>query len=183
MNVRPWWLLPPGRIQPAWWIALGAVVLWVDDFTGLNSSFPVVYAVPVILAAWYSGKGTAIALAVAVPICRMLAFVWAHGSEDGLVSFGLATGLRGVVVLVVGLWFARLADYERDLNRHVKVLEGMLPICSFCKSIRNENGRWEHLESFISRRSQAEFSHGVCPSCGAAHYPGLVESGGHTTSR
>ena len=71
------------------------------------------------------------------------------------------------------LWFARLADYERELSRQVRVLEGLLAICSFCKSIRNERGDWEHLESFISRRSEAEFSHGVCPSCGALHYPDM----------
>jgi hypothetical protein len=83
--------------------------------------------------------------------------------------------LRGGVVLVIALWFARLADLERELSRQVKILEGLLPICSFCKSIRNENGQWECLETFISRRSEAEFSHGVCPSCGAANYPELLD--------
>jgi hypothetical protein len=77
------------------------------------------------------------------------------------------------MVLLFALWFARLADYERELSRQVRVLEGLLAICSFCKSIRNERGDWEHLESFISRRSEAEFSHGVCPSCGALHYPDM----------
>jgi hypothetical protein len=75
----------------------------------------------------------------------------------------------------MALWFARLAELERDLARRVKVLEGLLPICAFCKNIRNEAGEWERLESFISKRSEAEFSHGICQSCGEKHYPGLIE--------
>jgi len=81
-----------------------------------------------------------------------------------------------VVIVVMALWFARLAELERDLEGRVKVLEGLLPICAFCKNIRNEAGEWERLETFISKRSGAEFSHGVCPSCGDMHYPGLLNS-------
>jgi hypothetical protein len=172
MNVRPWWLLPPGRIHPGWWIALGALLVWVDHATGPHATFPVLYAVPVILAAWYSGKRAAIGLGIAVPLVRMLALVSSQPHAEVYPSM-LATLFRGSVVLLLALWFARLADYERELSRQVRVLEGLLAICSFCKSIRNERGDWEHLESFISRRSEAEFSHGVCPSCGALHYPDM----------
>jgi hypothetical protein len=51
----------------------------------------------------------------------------------------------------------------------------MLSICAFCKKIRNESGEWEQLEGFISRKSEAEFSHSLCPSCGNTHYPGMTE--------
>lgn len=53
----------------------------------------------------------------------------------------------------------------------IKVLRGMLPICTFCKKIRDDNGYWEQLESYISVHSEAEFSHGICPVCLKAHYP------------
>jgi hypothetical protein len=49
----------------------------------------------------------------------------------------------------------------------------MLPICSFCMNIRNDAGEWERMETYISRRSEAQFSHGVCPSCTARHYPDI----------
>ena len=71
----------------------------------------------------------------------------------------------------MALWFARLSEHERALRRHVQRLEGLLPICSFCKSIRNKSGEWETLETFISTRSEAEFSHGFCADCGRTHYP------------
>jgi hypothetical protein len=51
---------------------------------------------------------------------------------------------------------------ERDLSRRVHVLEGLLPICSFCKNIRNEAGEWERLETFISKRSEARSSRTAC---------------------
>lgn len=53
----------------------------------------------------------------------------------------------------------------------VNQLEGILPICSFCKRIQDENGHWQAMEVYISNHSEAEFSHGFCPDCGRKHYP------------
>lgn len=183
MKVRPWWLLPTGRIHSGWWIALGALLLWTDHVGGPTAAFPVLYVLPVILAAWYSGKWAAAGLAAAVPLFRIFFLLWPPPQPIDVVPAIFATIFRGVVVLAIGLWFARLADYERDLSRHVRVLEGLLPICSFCKNIRNESGTWERLESFISRRSEAEFSHGVCPACGKAHYPDVMGAEESVTTR
>ena len=44
-------------------------------------------------------------------------------------------------------------------------LQGMLPICSYCKKIRNDENSWEQLESYITEHSHATFSHGICPDC------------------
>jgi hypothetical protein len=172
---RPWWLLPPGHIHPLWWIVLGAVLLWADRLTGAAAQFPVLYALPVILAAWFSGRWPALSLAIAVPLVRIATLVMPQSRPDDIAELVLLTMFRGVVVVFLAVWFARLAALERDLELKVKVLEGLLPICSFCKSIRNEAGEWEHLETFISRRSDAEFSHSLCPSCGTRHYPGIMD--------
>jgi hypothetical protein len=53
----------------------------------------------------------------------------------------------------------------------VERLEGLLAICSFCKNIRNANGEWEPLETYISKRSEAQFSHSFCPTCLERYYP------------
>jgi len=53
----------------------------------------------------------------------------------------------------------------------VKVLRGIIPICSFCKKIRNDDGYYEAVEAYISRHSEADFSHTFCPDCFAEHYP------------
>lgn len=47
----------------------------------------------------------------------------------------------------------------------MRTLQGLIPICADCKSIRNDQGYWETLEGYISSHSMAEFSHGVCPEC------------------
>ena len=53
----------------------------------------------------------------------------------------------------------------------IKTLHGILPICSFCKQIRNDHGSWQRLEEYIQTHSEAEFSHSVCPQCVKKHYP------------
>jgi len=53
----------------------------------------------------------------------------------------------------------------------VRTLRGIVPICSSCKSIRNDQGYWEQMEKYIRDRSEAEFSHGICPDCAKILYP------------
>ena len=62
---------------------------------------------------------------------------------------------------------ARLRVAERILDIHTKVtqLEGLLPICSYCKKIRDDENNWQPIEGYIKERSEATFSHGCCPSC------------------
>jgi hypothetical protein len=53
----------------------------------------------------------------------------------------------------------------------VRTLSGLLPICASCKKIRDDQGYWNQIEDYISRRSQATFSHGICPECAKKLYP------------
>ncbi|MCG6947117.1 MAG: response regulator [Deltaproteobacteria bacterium] len=55
----------------------------------------------------------------------------------------------------------------------VKTLSGLLPICSSCKKIRDDTGYWNQIESYIRARSEAEFTHSICPNCSKTLYPGL----------
>ena len=59
----------------------------------------------------------------------------------------------------------RVAERILTLRTVVKQLEGLLPICSYCKKIRDEKDTWQPIEGYISTRTEATFSHGVCPSC------------------
>lgn len=56
------------------------------------------------------------------------------------------------------------AELSEALSQ-VKNLSGMIPICSYCKQIRNDKQSWQQLESYISEHSEAVFSHGICPEC------------------
>jgi len=62
----------------------------------------------------------------------------------------------------------RLAERVTELQEaltNVKVLHGLLPICSYCKRIRGDDQYWTQVESYIAARSDAQFSHGICPPC------------------
>jgi PAS domain S-box-containing protein len=65
---------------------------------------------------------------------------------------------------------ALIADL-RDALARVKMLSGLLPICSNCKKIRDERGHWHYLEEYIHAHSEADFSHGLCPDCARELYP------------
>jgi hypothetical protein len=166
----PWWLLPPGRVHPAWWAAVGATLVLADYVVGPHFEYPVVYVIPVILAAWYSGRRSAVMLASAVPVAHIGMLLAVRPMAEDVAWLVAATVFRGAIILLLAFWFARLSEHERALHRHVRQLEGLLPICAFCKNIRTKSGEWEPIETYISSRSEAQFSHGFCPDCGKEHY-------------
>jgi len=65
----------------------------------------------------------------------------------------------------------RLIQELTDALTQVKTLSGLLPICASCKKIRNDNGYWEAVETYISEHSDADFTHGICPECVQRLYP------------
>ncbi|MBF0509502.1 MAG: hypothetical protein HQK57_11325, partial [Deltaproteobacteria bacterium] len=63
-----------------------------------------------------------------------------------------------------------VAELQGALAKVIE-LEGILPICSFCKKIRDNDGCWQVMESYIGHHSHAQFSHSLCPECAMKHYP------------
>ena len=57
--------------------------------------------------------------------------------------------------------------------KEIKTLSGLLPICASCKKIRDDKGYWNQIEDFIQQRSDALFSHAICPACAKKLYPDL----------
>ena len=53
----------------------------------------------------------------------------------------------------------------------IKTLKGILPLCTFCKKIRDEQGAWQNVDSYIHSHSQADISHSICPDCLKINYP------------
>lgn len=78
----------------------------------------------------------------------------------------------------------READAERDRVIEdlmqslveVRALRGLLPICSHCKKIRNDEGYWDQLETYICSHSDAQFTHGICPECAELLFPEVFEA-------
>jgi GAF domain-containing protein len=58
----------------------------------------------------------------------------------------------------------------------IALMEGLIPICSYCKSIRNDAGFWSSVEAFIKEHADVEFTHGVCQACIEQHFPEVAEA-------
>lgn len=65
----------------------------------------------------------------------------------------------------------QLEDRVQEKLEEIRILEGILPTCAGCKKIRDSEGKWEEMEIYIGKRSEATFSHGLCPTCVEQLYP------------
>ncbi len=83
-----------------------------------------------------------------------------------------ATSFCFIALILPTIWSLRKEKEKMQLIYklqkaldEIKILRGIIPICSYCKHIRNDEGSWEMMEAYITENSQAEFSHGICPDC------------------
>lgn len=157
------------NIFPLYWSLLALVVLICDFLMGPYIQFPFLFIIPVTLAAWYSGRVWGFILALILPLVRLyFALLWPVPWT--MLDSSINALIRVLVLLSFAFLIDRVAGQTRALTTEVQVLRGLLPICSFCKKIRNEENTWEKMEWYITRHSEAQFSHGVCPDCAREHY-------------
>ncbi len=76
----------------------------------------------------------------------------------------------------------RLIQQLEQALHQVKQLSGLLPICSSCKKIRDHQGSWHPIETYISSRTGADFTHSLCPNCIADYYPAQANEDGRQRS-
>lgn len=69
---------------------------------------------------------------------------------------------------------AQRNELQKTLDE-IKTLQGIIPICSYCKEIRDDEGSWKKLEEYIQSHTDANFSHGVCPTCMQKYFPDLYD--------
>jgi hypothetical protein len=158
------------NLFPVYWGTLGFVILIGDYVSGPSIQFPILYLIPVSLAAWYSGYGWGLAFAVTMPLIRLYYYVRFWPVPLTIIDVGINTVIRIFVLGGAAFLVSRTARQTQELARRVNMLEGILPVCSFCKKIRDQHGDWHSMEQFITEHSEAQFSHGFCPECGERHY-------------
>jgi hypothetical protein len=165
------------KIIPAsLWIIVFILILGVADWqTGYEINFFVFYFLPVCIAAWLYGSGVSVFVSI---VC---AGVWAYAdklaghSYSSTYFFVWNTLVRLTAFIAIGFSIRKiflLLKAEKENSQQLKsalaelrVLESFLSICCVCKKIRNEDGQWQQLESYISTHSDTTFSHGYCPEC------------------
>ncbi len=69
----------------------------------------------------------------------------------------------------------QLIEELRNALDEVNILSGLLPICSYCKKVRDDDGYWQQIDSYIESRSEAKFSHGMCNDCMKKHHPKIYD--------
>ncbi len=69
----------------------------------------------------------------------------------------------------------RLLQKLQEALDNVRTLSGLLPICSYCKKIKDDKGYWEQVETYLSQRSDVLFTHGMCPDCLRKIYPDMAD--------
>ena len=156
---------------PAWqWLGMAAAILVVDYLTGPFIQFPILFILPVALATASQGAQVGCMVALLLPLFRLSFFLrWDLRAGWLLEIVDVAIDMAILVA------FALLVDRILRQHREIRILRGLLPMCSFCKRIREETGGWRQLETYIAERSDARFSHTFCEDCGRKHYPGLVD--------
>lgn len=75
---------------------------------------------------------------------------------------------ESIAILILA---AVIIRFTNKMFQRMKYLEGVLPVCASCKKIRDANNNWQQIESYIRDRSDAEFSHSICPECAEKLYP------------
>lgn len=112
-----------------------------------------------------------------IAFSSVIVFIWFNEVFDlPYVLFGAETTpvnwreslFETLIIALLGLVIIR---NTKALFQRMKYLEDFLPICSSCKKIRDEQGKWQQIETYIHNRSGTRFSHGLCPNCAIRLYP------------
>jgi hypothetical protein len=156
-------------------ILLVAILGLTDFVTGYEIAFSIFYLAPVAFVTWFAGKRAGLAISLLSAIVWLAADVGSgHLFPHVLIPFWNATvrlGFFAVTVILLNklhLVIDEQAMLIKDLQEardEAKKLSGLIPICAWCKRVRDDEGYWKQVEQYISERSEASFTHAICPEC------------------
>ncbi len=156
-----------------------------DYLTGYKIEISIFYMIPVSFAAWFGGKTPGIIISCLSVLTMAVTDVMAGDILSQYIveiwNLLMRLGFFAVYSVVLSIVKADLNERRRLIEElqkalgEVKQLSGILPICASCKKIRDDQGYWEQIESYIRDHSEARFSHGICPECVRKLYPDNAE--------
>lgn len=164
-------LLPP--------TVLVGVVFGLDLLGKFSNAVGVLYVAPVLLVGLGAARRKSQMIMVA-GVCSALTVV-----GFALVSDTSAAGVAVVnrVLSLLAIWLtASLCLLHFRVGDYAGTAREFLPICASCKKIRDEEGQWNHPESYFSGQFEVRFTHGICPDCTRQLYPEVVKKHLHYSS-
>lgn len=157
-------------------VGLVALVGVFDGWTGDAVSVTLVYLVIVGALAWMAGRGPAMVVGALSAVSWYVAdyVSTVHPPEEQLVT--AANGVTNLVIYVGAALAvsrvrreqqerARLIGELQEALQNVQTLRGLLPMCAWCKRIRDDAGYWHEVEAYVAQHTEAGFTHGICPPC------------------
>ena len=157
-----------------WVLFFIALLMACSDFlAGPVVFFPFLFVIPVALMAWNCSLRTALWLGAVLCVIRFcVQYAWGipYTFQVALINAILRLAILFFITFLCG----KLSEQTHALRARVRTLEGLLPTCSFCKDIRDENGEWQQIEDYVASRSEARFTHGICPKCVTKHFSDVM---------
>lgn len=150
---------------PAIWILLAMLSVIIDYLSGPVYNFPVLVSIPIAFSTWHNGLVFGIIIGLFIMVGELYLLTQWHDSISCIIL-----AIYMIVRLLIMFSFIVLIDTISRQKKEIRILKGFLPICSFCKKIRDDSGTWIEIESYIDARSEAKFSHSLCPECAKEHY-------------
>ena len=154
-----------GLWNHAWFMILLCAVFVILDWEMVPVwVFPFIFVFPVMLVAWNRSLLFGVLCAAVLSLTRMAHQYFFELHPPFWSELGDAA-IRFFVLTLLATLTYQLGRQARQLRQRVRQLEGILPICAGCKSIRDQEGKWVQLEGYIMTHTPAQFSHSFCPEC------------------
>lgn len=170
MEDRPWReRLRAFLAQPAVWIGLALAVAALEYSVGQHVNVRPLSLVPLAIAAWFGRVRWAITIAVVLALLRLSYYVVGLWEPPRQLSDEVLSAVVRVATLATLAVLIKRTRKAGDLQREVSMLRGLLPICMYCKRIQDADDQWQPVEQYIGARTDAAFTHRVCPACIGTH--------------
>ena len=160
----------------------------LDYWTGFELRLEILYLAPISYVTWFVGRKAGIAVSflslLVIQTADFMAGKSNYRIQVEIWNAAMFFVFFIVVALLVHTVRAVLRQRESLINElqtalsAVKELNGIIPICANCKKIRDDEGYWQDVAVYISKHTNAEFSHGLCRECAAKLYPGFIKKEG-----
>ncbi|HZC81440.1 MAG TPA: hypothetical protein VE222_06925 [Nitrospiraceae bacterium] len=164
-------------------ILLAGGIFVLDIFQPLGVAVGILYTSLVLITLWFANRLFTLSVATASSLLVVLGFsVKAPHPFPAILIENRVLTLIMIWVAAIFIFLHKRALEERerlfqelqDALGKIKTLRGLLPICSSCKKIRDDQGYWNQIELYIHEHTDAQFSHGLCPECFKKLYPDFV---------
>lgn len=162
---------------------LAFLIFAIDLLTPVGVVVGVLYTTLVLLSMWSPRRRFILLVAAVVSVLAEVGFLLSPGDPNWMAVSNRVLSLFTIWAVAV-LAFLHKRDQEererlifdlQDSLAHIKTLRGLLPICVSCKKVRNGQGYWKSIDTYVSERSETQITHGICPDCFTHYYPKTAE--------